>query len=155
MTKEKKIIIGIFAFTTIGAAIALLIKNPKTNTFGKLSIKDRVINTGLSLVGTPYVWGGCTPNGFDCSGLIQYIFSQNGISLPRTTSELFRALPDGGTLTKGDLLALDGRGDGTTSHVGIYIGNGQMLHSGSNSGVIVTNLEPYWIDRIKGIYNPF
>ena len=155
MNKKQKTIL---VFTTIGALITtffILNKNKKIITLGKASIIDRVINTGKTLIGTPYVWGGCTPGGFDCSGFIQYIFAQNGIVLPRTTTGLFSTLPDGGTISKGDLLALDGRNDGTTSHVGLYIGNGQMIHAGSTSGVVITNINPYWSNRIKGIYNPF
>jgi cell wall-associated NlpC family hydrolase len=86
MNKKQKTIL---VLTTIGALITtffILNKNKKTITLGKASIIDRVINTGKTLIGTPYVWGGCTPGGFDCSGFIQYIFAQNGIVLPRTTT---------------------------------------------------------------------
>jgi peptidoglycan DL-endopeptidase CwlO len=92
-----------------------------------------VVASAESFEGVPYVWGGTSPSGFDCSGLVQYVYGQFGISLPRTS----HAQP-------GDLLFFAGS-DGTASapgHVGIYVGNGQMVdapHTGTSVQVQAVN----------------
>ncbi|MBW4079101.1 MAG: transglycosylase SLT domain-containing protein [Acidobacteria bacterium] len=92
----------------------------------------RVVSLASSLEGTPYVWGGTTPAGFDCSGLVQYVYGQLGINVPRTSQEQATVGTPVSSLAAaqpGDLLFFAGS-DGTASspgHVGIYIGNGQMI----------------------------
>jgi cell wall-associated NlpC family hydrolase len=88
------------------------------------------LDWALSQVGTPYVWGGETPGvGFDCSGLTQAAYRVAGVTLPRTAQEQYDAtakLPPGYPLQPGDLVFF-GQGPTDVSHVGIYIGNGQMV----------------------------
>ncbi len=92
----------------------------------------RVVSLASSLEGTPYVWGGSTPAGFDCSGLVQYVYGQLGINVPRTSEEQATVGTPVSSLAAaqpGDLLFFAGS-DGTASspgHVAIYIGNGQMI----------------------------
>ena len=90
-----------------------------------------------SLQGTPYVWGGTTTNGFDCSGFVQYIYSKNGYSLTRTTYTQWDN--DGVFVSKSNLkpgdLVYFGSGN-SPSHVGMYVGDGMMIHSPRTGDVI-------------------
>jgi cell wall-associated NlpC family hydrolase len=104
-----------------------------------------------SMAGSPYRYGGATPRGFDCSGLVYYAYRKAGISVPRTTQAQYRrseriALSD---ILRGDLLffRLASRG---ISHVGIYTGNGKFIHApSSGKRVAYAQLEnPYWKKRL-------
>ncbi|MGL5415976.1 MAG: NlpC/P60 family protein [Clostridium sp.] len=101
-----------------------------------------IISYGEQFIGTPYVWGGESPSGFDCSGLMQYIFANYGVNLPRTTSaqqECGTPVAQG-NLQPGDLVFW---GE-PAYHVALYIGNGQILvapHTGTT--VTIMNLYPY------------
>lgn len=109
-----------------------------------LSVRGEIRNYAMKFVGVPYVSGGTSPRGFDCSGFTQYVFSKMGISLQRTVAG---QLESGTVIEKEDLQCGDliffknttGWGH-FASHVGIYIGNGQMIHSGTG-GVGVVDLE--------------
>ena len=98
----------------------------------------------LQFVGYPYVYGGSSPSGFDCSGFVRYVCSQKGYSVKRTAS----AQMDNGTpvsysqLQSGDLVFFNnGNSSKRATHVGIYIGNGQFVHaSTSTTGVIISDM---------------
>lgn len=101
------------------------------------------------VVGTPYLWGGTTPKGFDCSGFIQYIFKDLGMELPRTTKDQAKV----GTqvekkdLREGDLVFFNTDGKGI-SHAGIYMGDGLFGHSSVSKGAEVsTFFESYYVKR--------
>jgi cell wall-associated NlpC family hydrolase len=108
---------------------------PATNfTAPKTGIKGaRAINIAHQALGIPYVWGGTTTKGFDCSGLLQYAWKQAGVDIPRTTYEQFKA----GTpvaknqLQQGDAVFFKGSDsmNGLPGHVGIYIGNGKFIEA--------------------------
>ncbi len=115
-----------------------------------------VLNEALEMLGTPYRYGGTSPRGFDCSGLVYYSHRQAGIHIPRTAQEQrMRARPVSlRTLRPGDLLffRLDGR---KVNHVGIYTGNGQFVHAPS-SGKTVSKASldnPYWDRHLIGAGN--
>jgi len=92
---------------------------------------------------TPYLWGGTTPSGFDCSGLVQYCYAKTGVSIPRTSRQQFRYgayIPPNrlDLLQPGDLVFFGRGGDpGRIHHVGMYIGGGDMIHA-PQTGMLVS-----------------
>ena len=105
----------------------------------------------MDLVGTPYRWGGSSDSGFDCSGMVQYVYKNAiGISLPRSSRDMAAASRTIRTqdLQTGDLVFFNTSGRGV-SHVGLYIGNGQFLHAPhSGSSVQTESLsKPYYAKR--------
>jgi len=114
---------------------------------------DTVVATAKSLIGTPYVWGGESPSegGFDCSGLTQYVFSQVGFKLNRISGNQANQgiYISRGSLQRGDLIFYSFNGNGIVDHVGLYIGNGEMIHSPKAGDYVkVTNITTsYWQTR--------
>lgn len=112
-----------------------------------------ISSTALSLRGAPYRNGGTDPQGFDCSGFVQYVFSQHGLKLPRDVRNQFDKGKDVDptTLEPGDLVFFTTVAPGA-SHVGILIGGSQFVHAPSSAGVVrVENLSsPYWASRFVG-----
>jgi cell wall-associated NlpC family hydrolase len=94
---------------------------------------DQVSRAALKMVGKPYRYGGTTPAGFDCSGLVFWAYGQLGITVPRTSRELRHAARsvDARALRRGDVLFFDTTSNG---HVGIYVGNRQFVHAPSSGG---------------------
>lgn len=99
---------------------------------------SRVLETADQYVGVRYTWGGNTVNGgFDCSGFTKFVFAKQGIELPRTSREQVRAgraVPaDFASLRPGDIMFFADPGE-AISHVAIYVGNGEIIHSSSSVG---------------------
>lgn len=111
-----------------------------------------IINTAMNYLGVPYVWGGSTPSGFDCSGFVQYVFKKNGVSLPRTAASQsgVGTSVSRSNLQPGDLVFFSNGGG--ISHVGIYIGNGNMVHAPHTGDVVkVTSINSsYYISHYAG-----
>lgn len=114
--------------------------------------RQRILGIAERLVGTPYVLGGESPDGVDCSGLVQYAYRQAGIRVPRTTVEQFQAGQFQRQVLPGDLLFFRTDASGDISHVGIYAGQGQMIHASSSSGQVrkVSLGQRYWQQRMVG-----
>ncbi len=132
-----------------------LVKDP---TYIAMEQKSMQSVSGTSLIkyaeiflGTPYVWGGTAPSGFDCSGFTQYVFEHFGINLSRTSEEQFAegiSVPSN-QLSMGDLVFFSTYGPGAT-HVGIYIGNGTMIDAQDNGVSIDHVFGYYWGVRYIG-----
>lgn len=115
-----------------------------------------VVETALAEMGAPYQWGGTDQNGFDCSGLIQYAYGQHGIVLPRISRDQMRmgsAVDRRADLLRpGDILGFSAERSSQITHVGLYVGDGQFIHSAS-TGVKLSSLlaeDPdsrWWRDR--------
>ena len=130
---------------------ALMNKEIPVNRGSGATIR-RIIRTGYGVIGTPYVFGGTSTRGFDCSGFIQYCFRAAGIELPRMCDgqyEYGRPVPMK-NLREGDLIFFTTYEAGA-SHVGIYLGGGRFMHAGSSTGVTVSNaFDSYWGSRYYG-----
>jgi peptidoglycan DL-endopeptidase CwlO len=96
----------------------------------------RILNTADDYLGAPYRYGGTSPNGFDCSGFVQYVFARNGVTLPRTSRQQAQVgqslTPDWRAVAAGDLVMF--ADNGPISHVAIYAGNNRIIHSSSSGG---------------------
>lgn len=110
-----------------------------------------VLQRAFALLGTPYRWGGTSPErGFDCSGLVGYVFRTIGIDLPRVSGAMAHegtAITDRNALTEGDLVFFGKRGK--VDHVGIYVGEGKFLHAPrTGRDVTVSSLTSgYWSQK--------
>lgn len=116
----------------------------------------RAVAVALDQVGVPYRYGGATPGGFDCSGLVHYAYANAGVALPRTTQAQWRALDRVSLADRraGDLLFF--RIDGRLSHVGLYLGQGRFVHAPrTGTRVRVEQLDaPFYANRLAGVARP-
>lgn len=110
---------------------------------------NAIIAAGRQYIGTPYVWGGSTPGGFDCSGFTSYVYKKAGMkSLPRTSGAQKAAVKRVSSPKVGDLIFFSASPGGSNiTHVGIYAGNNTVLHAAGNS-VKFQSLSGYWDKRI-------
>lgn len=118
------------------------------------SYQKKAVDTAKQNVGVRYVWGGTSPRGFDCSGLVKYSFQKAGKSLPRTAAEMHRKGKKVSTasMKPGDLMFFSQNKASKPSHVAIYIGNGKMIHAETYyKKVVVASInERYWKARFIG-----
>ena len=120
---------------------ALLGKDMPEITHGASYIANRIVSSSMDYIGVPYVFGGTSPYGFDCSGYVQYVFANAGISLPRTADVQYEVGTPISTseLVAGDLVFFSTYTYGA-SHVGIYIGDSNFIHASSSRGVTISSL---------------
>lgn len=127
---------------------------PTPSRSGDSAEASRLLADAAQYLGTPYKYGGSGPGGFDCSGFTSYIYGRAGISLPRTAAGQYAV---GVAVDKANLMPADlvffSCGSGGVDHAGIYVGNGQFIHSSSprSGGVIYSSLtEGYYLRTYVG-----
>ena len=124
---------------------------PRPQAADMLSLPQHpAASLAAALVGTPYRYGGSSPRGFDCSGLVYYTFRKSGIRVPRTTQAQYRSAAHvaRGNLQPGDLVFFR-TGRHGISHVGIYTGNNRFIHAPSRGKQVSTTsmTDSYWGPR--------
>lgn len=127
--------------TVIGTA-------PTVDTVGQ-----KIVNQAQNYLGVPYVWGGTTPKGFDCSGFTQYVFKEMGYTLKRTAAQqLTNGTAVTGDLKVGDLVFFKNtyNTNRVASHVGIYMGNNMFIHAGGGKVQITSMDHEYYAARYIG-----
>jgi cell wall-associated NlpC family hydrolase len=129
--------------TAAGAATAIpaAAPTPVAPAAAPPSTHGGVVGVAMQYLGTPYVWGGASPGGFDCSGLVMYAYQQVGISLPHSSYAQYGAgVPvSRDQLQPGDLVFFDGLG-----HVGIYVGGGSFIHAPHTGDVVKISSMTGW-----------
>ena len=121
-----------------------------SSEFAKTMEKDEVMFKFIEYMNTPYLWGGTSKRGIDCSAFIQTMFYQAlGIELPRTSLEQSGVGEpvEKEDLKFGDLIFFDTMRKGRVTHVGMYLGDGKFAHSGSKTGVAVASLDDEFYTR--------
>jgi peptidoglycan hydrolase-like protein with peptidoglycan-binding domain len=120
--------------------------------------REAVVVTAVEQLGDPYAWGGAGPGGFDCSGLVSYVFAQDGLNLPHSSYSQWTdgAAVGPGALQPGDLVFFTTYASGP-SHVGIYVGDGYFVHAADyRTGVTLDSLKAgYYFSRYIGAVDPF
>ena len=139
--------------TSTYKALGISKTNAKTAQVNEESTisSTKLIEEAKKHLDVPYVWGGSTPKGFDCSGFLNYVFDKSAdVNLPRTVSDIYKMGTKVSEPEVGDLVFFETYKSGA-SHVGIYIGNDQFIHSSSSKGVSIASLDnSYWSKRYLG-----
>ncbi len=131
-----------------GGNLTTLSKKEEKAPSGSLS---EVMNAGMPYLGTPYVWGGGSPSGFDCSGFISWAFSQAGISVPSSTAQLqyTGSKVSYSNIQPGDLVFFNTYK--TNGHIGIYLGNDKFIGSQNSTGLAIASMNnSYWKSHFAG-----
>lgn len=132
----------------VSSGVGVGASTPEGSTVAPPNVHGGVVGIAMHYLGVPYVWGGSSPRGFDCSGLVMYVFAQIGVSLPHSTYAIYAM----GTpvsmsqLQPGDLVFFSGLG-----HMGIYIGGGQFIHAPHTGDVVkISSMSGYYASAFVG-----
>lgn len=143
----------LFAIFTAFVLSFLGTVNSQAEEVNEAKVEDVLISNAKSHLGAPYLFGGTSHDGFDCSGFSQIVFKETGIDIPRITGEQYKmgTAVNKKDLQKGELIFFETINKGP-SHMGIYIGDNKFIHSSSSKGVAISNLNDpyYWGPRYLG-----
>lgn len=134
---------------------ALNVLEPPSGWEGMKLIQQLLINTAKKYMGVPYVWGGESPKGMDCSGFTLYVYKDFGVRMSHfaATQATYGKYVPYGSLRAGDLVFFAGSGSGAITHVGIYIGNNEFIHASSSKTygkyVRISELTGYYMNTYK------
>lgn len=146
----KKLFVGFFLSIILSIVIGMNVEQAEAAEYHEDAIAEAENHLGLK-----YKWGGTSPStGFDCSGLVKYVFGKQGKDLPRTAAEQYeegKKVKDEEDLEKGDLIFFANSKASKISHVAIYVGKDKFIHSASSKGVSYSTMDNvYWGKRIVG-----
>lgn len=129
-------------------SIGLTYTNAGNTASTTVSPGQKIVDTAMQYQGVAYVWGGTSPSGFDCSGLVYYCYSQNGCTINRTAASIFEngSYVSYDELQPGDAVCFETY-TGYIGHTGIYIGDGKFIHASSSLGYVTV------ADLTSGYYN--
>ena len=156
MSPTRAILVGLLslsAFGCAGPARNIAPADPTTPNVGNVGERDIVVETATSMIGAPYRYGGSSPQGFDCSGLVVYSYARAGVTgLQRSARALMKQTEPVSVrdLEPGDLLFFD-VGRGRVSHVGIFVADRTFVHApSSGKQVAIASLDhAYWKPRLR------
>jgi peptidoglycan DL-endopeptidase LytE len=141
--------IGTSSTTTSSSLTAISITNKLAEDTSASKVNTLVAES-KKYMDSPYVWGGTSPSGFDCSGYLNYVFAKVGVSLPRTVATIWRETTTVANPRVGDIVFFETYTSGP-SHAGIYLGNNKFIHAGSSTGVTISDFtSSYWKNRYLG-----
>jgi cell wall-associated NlpC family hydrolase len=156
MRKTIPALISIVCLCAISTACAPWPERPQQYAVDPVESRRaaEIVRLARAELGTPYVYGGETPRGFDCSGLVYYVFRHAGVSVPRSANQQLYASHSVTyrDMQPGDLVFFEIAGD-AQMHVGIYVGNGRFVHAPqSGQPVSYARLDnPYWKARFVAV----
>ncbi|MET3193234.1 C40 family peptidase [Bacillus sp. OAE603] len=141
-------------FILLSVIFLFLVGQPLSKTSAATMDGNDIVNEAKQHIGVDYVYGGTTPNGFDCSGFTRYVYKEAvGISLPRSSSDQYEV---GKSVSKddlepGDLVFFSNTYKSGISHAGIYVGNNKFISASSSKGIKIDSLSGgYWGPKYTG-----
>ncbi|WP_045514606.1 C40 family peptidase [Neobacillus niacini] len=144
----KKLIVALIILVSCGTLFA-----NKGDKAEAAYYHTKAVSVAKANLGVPYRWGGMSPSGFDCSGLVKYSYARAGKTLNRTAAQMFygNGYRIYNYIQPGDLMFYAPNKASNPTHVAMYIGNGKMIMASSSKGVMITSTNnPYWHPRYIG-----
>jgi cell wall-associated NlpC family hydrolase len=151
-TAEQAVVAAQHSATATTVPPTTAAQQAATSAAKRVALTNSIIATAETYLGDPYLWGGTTAAGFDCSGFTQLVFAENGITIPRVSTDQFTV----GTavafanMEPGDLIFFATETPGVVSHVGVYLGNNEFINDSTSLGVTIYPIGPYWTSIFMG-----